>query len=97
MNATVLLDGGAGAAGGAAEPSHVPDAGDAADARAGLTAGAPSRSLEEELRALIHAETFACPVCGAQVRPDEDGRIACPDCGSALEAPPLSEGQLSLM
>jgi hypothetical protein len=58
----------------------------------------PLPSLEEQLLALIHGEAFECPACGADVDADDDGRIACAECGSVLEPPPPTiEGQLSLM
>ena len=56
-----------------------------------------TRTLDEELEALLAGETGECLVCGEHVEV-EDGRVECEACGSVLERRPgLIEGQLALI
>jgi uncharacterized Zn finger protein (UPF0148 family) len=49
-----------------------------------MSAAVLTKSLDEELVALVAGETDDCPVCGgAVVR--EDGSVGCSACGSRLE------------
>jgi tRNA(Ile2) C34 agmatinyltransferase TiaS len=59
-----------------------------------------TRTLDEELVALLCGEVAECLVCGEEVEAAGGGeRVECPTCGSVLERPPPEEipGQLTLM
>ena len=49
-----------------------------------MTAAVLTRTLDEELAAIVQGETVECLVCGEQVE-IEGGRVECTECGSALE------------
>ncbi len=49
-----------------------------------MSAAVLTKSLDEELVALVAGTTDDCPVCGEAVR-REDGSIECSACGSRLE------------
>jgi hypothetical protein len=49
-----------------------------------MTVAVLSRTLDEELAAIVRGETVECLVCGEHVEA-EGGRVECPECGSALE------------
>jgi hypothetical protein len=62
-----------------------------------MTLAVLTRTLEEELEALLAGELGECLVCGEPVEV-ERGRVECQACGSVLE--PVrrpSPGQLSLL
>jgi hypothetical protein len=65
-----------------------------------MTVAAPTRSLDEELVALLRGEAEECLVCGEPVEADwERGSVECPACGSVLEPAPreVIPGQLRLL
>ena len=43
-----------------------------------------NRTLDQELLALTRGVSLECVVCGEFVLRLEDGRLFCPECGSAL-------------
>jgi hypothetical protein len=45
-----------------------------------------SRTLDQELLALIRGVSFECLVCGEFVMRVAEGSFFCPECGSALRA-----------
>jgi Zn finger protein HypA/HybF involved in hydrogenase expression len=49
-----------------------------------MTVAVLTRTLDEELAAIVRGETVECLVCGEQVEA-ERGRVECPECGSVLE------------
>lgn len=49
-----------------------------------MTVAVLSRTLDEELAAIVRGETVECLVCGEQAE-IEGGRLECTECGSALE------------
>jgi hypothetical protein len=49
-----------------------------------MTVAVLSRTLDEELAAIVRGETVECLVCGEQVEAEGD-RVECPECGSSLE------------
>jgi hypothetical protein len=49
-----------------------------------MTVAVLTRTLDEELAAIVRGETVECLVCGEQVEV-ESGRVECPECGSVLE------------
>ena len=53
-----------------------------------------TRTLDEELQALLFGEDDACPVCGEQADVRK-GRVECSSCGSVLEEVSPPEGQLA--
>ena len=60
-----------------------------------MSAAVLTKSLDEELVALVAGESDDCPACGeAVVR--EDGGIECPACGSRLGNGPDGAVQLRL-
>ncbi len=62
-----------------------------------MTPAVLTRTLDDELEALLAGETGECLVCGERVEA-EDGRVECGACGSMLERPPPEiEGQLALV
>jgi uncharacterized Zn finger protein (UPF0148 family) len=54
-----------------------------------------NRSLDQELLALMRGASLECPACGEFVMQLE-GAIACPECGSRLQAAAESKIQLGL-
>ena len=44
-----------------------------------------NRTLDQELLALSRGASLECLVCGEFVMLLADGRVECPECGSALE------------
>jgi len=59
-----------------------------------------TRTLDEELVALLCGEIAECLVCGEEIEvAGERERVECPACGSVLERPPPDEipGQLTLI
>jgi hypothetical protein len=49
-----------------------------------MTLAMLTRTLDEELAAIVRGETVECLVCGEQVE-IECGRVECGECGSVLE------------
>jgi hypothetical protein len=58
-----------------------------------------TRTLDEELVALLCGEVAECLVCGEEVEGGGGERFECSACGSVLERPPPEEipGQLTLI
>ena len=62
-----------------------------------MTVAVLTRTLDEELLALLRGESAECLVCGERVEA-EAGRVECEACGSVLERRPgVIEGQLGLL
>jgi hypothetical protein len=63
-----------------------------------MTSSVLTRTLDEELEALLAGETRECLVCGEPVEVG-GGRVSCVACGSVLHArpPDVIEGQLALV
>ena len=51
-----------------------------------------SRSLDQELHALVRGASLECLVCGEFVLRLPDGSIFCPECGAALEVEEATMG-----
>jgi hypothetical protein len=49
-----------------------------------MSAAVLTKTLDEELVALVAGETGDCPVCGEAIA-REDGSVECSACGSRLE------------
>jgi hypothetical protein len=67
-----------------------------------MTMAVLTRTLDEELLALLRGEVAECLVCGEEIELlDESGRdrVECPACGSVIERPPpeVIPGQLELI
>jgi hypothetical protein len=62
-----------------------------------MTVAVLTRTLDEELDALLTGEGRECLVCGDPIEV-EGGRVECSACGSVLERPPTAaEEQLALV
>jgi hypothetical protein len=62
-----------------------------------MTSSVLTRSLDQEVDALLTGESEECLVCGEPVEV-ERGRVECAACGSVLQpAPRSSESQLALL
>jgi uncharacterized Zn finger protein (UPF0148 family) len=55
-----------------------------------------SRTLEQELFALLRGASLECLVCGEFVLHRPDGVIFCPECGSGLRAESVAQPALPL-